>query len=263
MSKDNLRLVSSNNLARQISLQLNPEEPYTTPVTTVVLRVDNPFDTKKNGVVKYVNTFDPNHPEWLVIPTASQIGDGKVFLIDSNKLGITGYDESYLSFRDGVLNLNLYVGLQTVSVTGDKDTNWLIGTGLETLLQNYDSVIIGSETYELRKDLPTNGGTVVYLDRYLEEDVTSVTFAERNNLKVFNDFKSKCIIAKSSALLGTDLYPNRTSDKEQAVLKVIRNKMAASILFEQEDYKGAERLLLENIEIGNHLRVLKGGQLWI
>src|SRR5690606_18191019 len=138
MSKDNLRLVSSNNLARQISLQLNPEEPYTTPVTTVVLRVDNPFDTKKDGVVKYVNTFDSNHPEWLVIPTASQIGDGKVFDIDSNKLGISGYNEPYVSFRDGILDINCYVGLQTVSVTGAEGADYLIGTGLNLLLETYD-----------------------------------------------------------------------------------------------------------------------------
>ena len=239
-------------MARQITLQYTSEESSSATVpTSVVLKIDNPFDTGFEGSTLYQGV------------EASNIGLGKVFDVNSNTLGLTDANSGVNSFRDGILNINFYVGLQTVSVTGDKDTNWLIGTGLETLLQNYDSVIIGSETYELRKDLPTNGGTVVYLDRDLNEDVTNVTFAERNNLKVFNDLRSKCIIAKSSALLGTDLYPNRTSDKEQAVLKVIRNKVAASILFEQEDYKGAERLLLENIEIGNHLRVLKGGQLWI
>src|SRR5690606_7156347 len=165
MNADNLRLVGHNKMARQITLQLNKEGGYSRPVSEVVLQINDPFSVNKTGTLKHVNNLNPNHPEWLIVPTAQEIADGKIFTVDSNKLGISGYNEPYLSFRDGVLNLDLYVGLQTVSVTGAEGTDYLIGTGLNLLLEAYDSVIIGQEVYQLRKDMPTNGGTVVYLDK--------------------------------------------------------------------------------------------------
>lgn len=161
MNTDNLRLVGHNKMARQITLQLNKEGGYSRPVSEVVLKINDPFSVNKTGTLKHVNELDPNHPEWLIVPTAQEIADGKVFTVDSYKLGVTDANSGMNSFRDGVLNLNLYVGLQTVSVTGVGGTDYLIGTGLNLLLEAYDSVIIGQEVYQLRKDMPTNGGTVV------------------------------------------------------------------------------------------------------
>ena len=259
MNADNLRLVGHNKMARQITLQLNKEGGYSRPVSEVVLQINDPFSVNKTGTLKHVNNLNPNHPEWLIVPTAQEIADGKIFTVDSNKLGISGYNEPYLSFRDGVLNLDLYVGLQTVSVTGAEGTDYLIGTGLNLLLEAYDSVIIGQEVYQLRKDMPTNGGTVVYLDKELKEDTSEVVFAERNNLKIFNDFRTKCIIGKSAYIL---LNTKRVPEKEQAILKVVRNKVVAEVAFEQTDYLLADRLLRENVDIGNYLRVLRGGEIW-
>lgn len=259
MNEKNIRLVKSDTQARRITFQDVKEGGYTTPTQVVVLNVDNPFGTKKNGTVRYQNTLDLDHPEYLVIPTAGQISDGIEFTVDSYTLGVTKEDQGYYSFRDGVLNVNYYVSDDTLEVTGVKDTNWLIGSGFEPILEKYDSVIIGKEVYQIMKgfNYPSNAGTVIYLDRDLTEDVSEVHVAERSNLKVLNNTVTKTTIARGACIMADPLYRNNgILEKQNGVFKVIRNNEASRILFEREDYAEADRLLTENVEIGKFLNLI-------
>lgn len=259
MNEKNIKLVKSDTQARRITFQDVKEGGYTTLAQVVVLTIDNPFVTKKDGVVRYQNTFDPEHPEYLVIPTAQQIAEGIVFTVDSYILGVTKEDQGYYSFRDGVLNVNYYVSDDTLEVTGVKGTNWLIGSGFEPYLEKYDSVIIGTEVYQIMKGLnyPSNAGTVIYLDRDLTADVTEVYVAERSNLKVLNNTLTKTVIARGACIMADPLYRNNgILEKQNGVLKVMRNNEASRILFEREDYAEADRLLRENVEIGRFLNLI-------
>ena len=113
MNEKNIKLVSSDTQARRITFQDVKEGGYTTPTQVVVLTIDNPFGTKKDGVVRYQNTLDSDHPEYLIIPTSQQISEGIVFTVDSYTLGVTDETQGYYSFRDGVLNVNYYVSDDT------------------------------------------------------------------------------------------------------------------------------------------------------
>lgn len=247
--RHNLKLISSDVNTRQMTLQ-DTSVGYTSPALCILLVIDNAFGTNKDGVVRYQNTFDPTHPEYLVIPKAVDIGNGTTFTVDSYKLGITESTQGYLSYREGVLNLNYYVGLEVVTASGTKGESWLVGTGFDPIIENYDSVIIGKEVYQILKDRPSNAGTVMYLDKSLSQDVTEVTVAERSNLKIRNNFQTKKAIAKVACILtDSNYFRPSVSEKSNRVMKLIVNDTASKILFENEDYIGSEKLLNENILI--------------
>lgn len=244
MTFDNLEFIKNDTLARQISFKDKSGGYLGRTVTQVILTVKNPFDTKKDGLAKWDST---------TVPTHVQIKDGKVFEVDSQKLGLTTVNESYWSFRDGVLNWNYFAGFENVAVTGAKGDNFVIGVGFIPLLEKgYDSVIINGKPYAIDLSKPTNAGTVLYTFEPLESNATSVTFAERSNLKLRNNFRTKSAICKAAkSLVGS--FRDRIVDKEIAVQKLIRNEMASKILFEQEDYDSSDKLLRENVQILNYL----------
>lgn len=252
-----LKFVKSDPMSRQLTLQwVKPDGSPIINASVAVLAIDKPFPKGGDGSVRYQNTLNPSHPEYLIDPKAIDIGGGKVFEVDSYKLGITKVDEPYYSWRDGVINVNIYVGGDNITVTGLKDTNYLVGTGLQPILENYDSVIVGKDVYQLDKSKSTNAGTILFLTSDLKEDVSSVTVAVKDNLKLYNDFRTRCAIAQvAQVLTDTNYYRPSVNEKSQAVLKLITNKQASKILFDQESYLEADRLLQENIDIIKFLQL--------
>lgn len=191
-------------------------------------------------------------------PTASQIGNGEVFETDSHSLGVTKYDQGYYSFREGIVEVDLHLGMDVVEVTGAKGDFFVIGTGLQDVFDNYDSVLIGGEVYIIDKSKDTNAGTILYFDKDLSKDISEMTVAIRESTKVLSNMRTKKIIAKSAHILSND-YPSsryRVLEKENGVLKVIKNKLASEIFFERGDYSKADFMLRENVQIGNYLGVL-------
>ena len=223
-------------------------DPIGSPAIKATLIVKRPFEG-----IDGVQVFDGT-----TNPTASQIGNGRVFETDSNKLGITKDDQGYYSFRDGIVEVDLHLGMDIVEVTGTKGDFFVIGTGLQNVFDNYDSVLIGDEVYIIDKSKDTNAGTVLYFDKDLSEDISEMTVAIRESTKVLSNLRTKKIIAKSAHILSND-YPSsryRVLEKENGVLKVIKNKLASEIFFEREDYSKADFMLRENVQIGNYLGVL-------
>src|SRR5690606_6786002 len=207
-------------------------DPIGSPAIKATLIVKRPFEG-----IDGVQVFDGT-----TNPTASQIGNGRVFETDSNKLGITKDDQGYYSFRDGIVEVDLHLGMDIVEVTGTKGDFFVIGTGLQNVFDNYDSVLIGDEVYIIDKSKDTNAGTVLYFDKDLSEDISEMTVAIRESTKVLSNLRTKKIIAKSAHILSND-YPSsryRVLEKENGVLKVIKNKLASEIFFEREDYSKAD-----------------------
>lgn len=242
---NNLELVSNDLMSRVVNFR-DKSGGYTgRTVTQIILTVNNPFGTGKDGLAKWDST---------TIPTHTQIKDGKVFSVDSQKLGLTTTDQGYLTFRDGVINFDYVVAFENVTITGVKgDTFVTSSTNLIPYLeQGYDSVIINGKPYAIDLSKPTNGGTVLYTFEPLEANTTSLTFAERSNLKLRNNFRTKqAICAGAKALSGS--FRDRIVDKEIALQKIIRNEMASKELFLQEDYDFSDKLLKENVQILNYL----------
>lgn len=246
-----LLIISSNEMARQVTLQWDkPEDSPIDNASNVIVKVANPFDTKEDGVVKYVNVFDPDVPENFVIPTASEIGEGKEFTLDSYKLRVTESDKPYYSFRDGVINFDIYVGGSNISVTGNEGDEYITGSGLLDVIENYDAIMVDDSVYNLIKDRSTNAGTVLYLDKPLVSDVSSVTVAVRDNLKVRNNFRTKCALGNAAHILSdSNYYRPGLDERQNAVMKLIKNDIASKFLFESRDYIGSERMLMENLSI--------------
>lgn len=259
MENNNLKIINADVIARRITFQDVKEGGYTTPLIAVLVTIDNAFGTGKDGITRYQNVPDPNHPEYLISPSAQNIGLGQVFTVDSYTQGVTDITQGYYEFKEGVLNINYYTSDLQKQVEAVKGTNWLIGTGFDDLVEKYDSVIIDTQVYQIMKglDYSTNGGTVIYLDRDLHRDVDDVLFAERSNLKALNNEVTKTIIARGASILADPLYRNSGSlERQNGVLKVIRNNIASQILFDRYDYAEANKLLLENLEIGRFLNLI-------
>lgn len=249
-----IRFIKFDPMSRVMTLQDNHDSgsyPVGEAVSTAYVTVDNPFGNSKDG--KYE------------IPNPVDVTNGKVFDIDSHKLEVTDEDESYLSFKEGVFDVNYYVGFAQIDVTGNEGDIYLTGNNLVPVASTYDSVIIEGEIYEIDKSKDTNAGQILFLQSPLKSDATEATVALRFVAKIYNDFRSKYIIARSAHILGNN-YPNsvrnRLLEKENGVLKVIKNRIASKIFFEQGDYLKATRLLKENLEIGEWLQVIKGDILW-
>lgn len=241
---NNLELVSNDLMSRVINFRDKSGGYAGRTVTQIILTVSNPFGTGKDGLAKWDST---------TIPTHIQIKDGKVFSVDSQKLGLTTTAQGYLTFRDGVINFDYFVGFENVAVTGTKGNNFVTGTGFISLLEKgYDSVIIKGKPYAIDLSKPTNGGVVLYLFEELSESTTDLTFAERSNLKLRNNFRTKmAICAGAKSLSGS--FRDRIVDREVALQKIIRNEMASKELFLQEDYDSSDKLLKENVQILNYL----------
>lgn len=240
-----LHFINADVQGRQWTFKL---DPIGSPVLKATLVVKRPFEGMDG-----VQVFDDT-----TTPTASQICNGEVFEIDSNSLGFTKDDQGYYSFRDGIVEVDLHLGMDIVEVTGARGDFFVIGTGLQDVFDNYDSVLIGDKVYIIDKSKDTNAGTVLYFDKDLTEDISEMTVAIRENTKVLSNLRTKIIIAKSAHILSND-YPSsryRVLEKENGVLKVIKNKLASEIFFERGDYSKADFMLRENVQIGNYLGVL-------
>lgn len=252
-----LKFITSEVQSRIVALQyIKDEDSPITNASKVVLVADKPFPKGGNGKAVWVNQLNSDNPSWMIVPTAQQIGDGKTFTIDSHNLGVTEGDSPYQSFRDGIINLDIYVAGDSISVTGTKGNPFVTGTGLQTVLEKYDAILVGDEVYKLDKSKGTNGSQILFLLSDLKTDVTSAQVALRDNLKLFNDFRSKCSLAKVASILSSETYfrPNNT-ERVNAVLKIITNLKASEIEFERREYQQADRLLRENVDIIKWLQV--------
>lgn len=240
-----LNFIKTDTMGRKWTFQLDKE---TSPVIKGVLLIKRPFE-KEDGV----QVFDED-----TTPSISEIGNGKVFDTDSNKLGITKDDQGYYSFRDGIVEAEFHLGFDEVFVTGSEGDFFAIGTGLQQVFDNFDSVLIGEDVFTIDKSKSTNAGTVLYFDKELPEDITSMVVSKRYSTKVLSNLRTKTIIAKSAHILSND-YPSsryRILEKENGILKVIKNKIASEIFYEQEDFIKADFMLRENVQIGYYLGVL-------
>lgn len=258
MLKTKIKLVKSDPMVRVLTFQdytgaygseTNTEgygapNPSTTQVSSVIISIEKPFDVKGEASYKIEGT------------EARNIASGKVFTVNSQNLGVTDFEQGYKSYRDGVLDLNYYVAFQSISVTGTKGNPYVLGTNLVTIAENFDALVVGSDIYMIDKSKSTNAGTQLFLLSDLKTDVTSANVAVRANLKLKNNFRTKCGIGASAHVLNSD-YRYKISEKENALMKAVRNKVASDIAFEKEDYDLTERLLKENIEIFTWMGVLR------
>ena len=253
MANKELKLISADKMVRELTFQYTTDEVPKPTLTKVVVTMKDPFNLKKDGKAVFTSS---------TIPKTSEIGAGKTFKLNSQLLGVTDFYSSYLTFKDGV-QVCYGADKEVLSVTGVKGNNYLIGTGLQPILESYDSVILpNNDVLQLDKSKPTNGGTVLYFLSDLTQDVTSFNPAWRTTVKLKNDFRTKAVLCKVVHILGSD-YRSKIDEKENAVQKLIRNKMTADLAWEMEDYDLVDQLLKENIRIGEWLGVIRGGEIWI
>ena len=232
---------------------LTPEEGEVLPtLNKVVVQSDNPF-RRELGRAVFVNDSDPNNPDFIYYPTAENIGDGETFSLNSNNMGITDFYSPYYAFRDGVISMDAYASWESISAEGTQGNNFLkVTSGALDVIEQYSAVIVNSEVYHIDKTQYTNADTLIFLMEDLLTDVDSVELAIRDNVKLWNNVRTKKTIAELVSAISLN-NPKRKIfvDLEQAVLKVIRNDIASKILFQNKEYDRSEYLLKENLKIAD------------
>ena len=214
------------------------------------------YDSDEVWQVRYVRVADPLHPEYLTVPSVSEILNGAVVQLTSITLGIDEPTEGIKSFNDGLLDLNYYPYTALIPASGTAGQPFVTGSGLDAVYE-LPSVLIGDKVYTIDHSMDTNGGTVLYFIEDLEEDTTALNPAYRANTKVFMNRLSQCVLTKMSAKLASILCGGcRGGDCEQLKKKLLtikHNRDAAVLDFYDEDYNGANKKLTYAAKLGNTL----------
>src|SRR5690606_25736781 len=100
------------------------------------------YDSDEVWKVRYVRTPDPQHPEYLTIPSVANILDGGLVQITSLSLGIDPPYKGIRTFNDGILDLNYYPYTAPMPVVGVEGEPFVTGSSLDTIF-DLPSVIIG------------------------------------------------------------------------------------------------------------------------
>lgn len=147
------------------------------------------------------------------LPTPQQIARGYNVELTTALFkyeGERGSIEPIDMFKDGVLDLNMYVAFSGMSgVTIEKGTNFIYGPAGTSFTEQLkaDSVIVNDQVYMIDKgvDVDTNGNTIIYILGQFEEDATSFTVGYRANLKVLLTGVSENLHDYATALLSKSI----------------------------------------------------------
>lgn len=124
--------------------------------------------------------------EDLGFPTLEQIANGAAFTITTGFMTEqtdSGIIEPSYIFKDGVIDLNLYVAFSGYEgVVGNEGENFIIGADFEEAYKA-DSIVINDVIYDIDKSRDNNGYTVLYLLSELDEDITEFDILYRSNTK--------------------------------------------------------------------------------
>lgn len=122
----------------------------------------------------------------LGFPTLEQMANGYVFTINTGFMTEqteSGIIEPSYIFKDGVLDINLYVAFSGYEdVVGKKGENFITGADFADAYKA-DSIVINDVIYDIDKSRDNNGYNVLYLLSELDEDITEFDILYRSNTK--------------------------------------------------------------------------------
>ena len=179
---------------------------------------------------------DPNKPEQLSNPSVEDILNGETLGLNSYQFGVTTLEQGLVPFNDGVYDINAYYIQEDSSdiLVGTKGDIFLQGDDTDDIVNLYDSIIISGDIYEIDKTKPTNGGTLLYVDRPLKEDTDVVALSFRSQVYALNISESSCalktLVGKYTGACGC------SSDCTDKYLKLLEDITASNIAFCQGDY---------------------------
>ena len=184
-----------------------------------------------------------NIPNFIVMDIDSVMDGSEDVQLTTGMFGITPIDKGVAEFQDGVLDINYYVYLNAVEVSGVKGAIYITGDDLPDY-QTLDSILINGKMYSIDHNKPVGDGKTMFLTEPLLDNADEAYPAYRVNQKVFMDkWSLRVMSAMSGKLAGS--YCNGCGDTvaQKILLTIKHNRDAALLDFIEEDYKGANSKL--------------------
>lgn len=181
----------------------------------------------------------------LGFPTLEQMANGFVFTINTGFMTEqteSGIIEPSYIFKDGVLDINLYVAFSGYEdIIGNKGENFITGADF-TDAYKADSIVINDIIYHIDKSRDNNGFTVLYLTSELEDDTTEFDILYRSNTKAL----LTSVVGNLHAYACDKLADLEESMDWQNVFMANAFKVAAVEFFNQEvpDYYKANKFMV-------------------
>jgi hypothetical protein len=204
----------------------------------------NPVDVARAFLT--VRHFGSTTSKSIELPNIDELLNGVNIPIDSGRLGITQAGQGIEAFSDGILDLDYTVVLNNpIQVQGTAGNSYIVGTGLDALL-SYEQISIAGELYTINKFIPTNNGTVLYLNSPLTFGTGTVVVlpVEVANLKVLVQAEATRLLVSNTGVMANnccDCYNARKFLEDISKLYVW--KIAAQLAFDQADYQKADNLI--------------------
>lgn len=198
---------------------------------------------------EYSLRIDGSNP---YLPTNKKIAEGTPITLSTGLFNENGIDGPHDIFKDGVLDINMYVefkGLDDVSIS--KDTNYIIFTDIQSFVNIYqgDSIIVDDIIYQIDKSKDNNGRTVLYITGLFESDATSFNYLYRANVKSLLTSVSENLHAYASDVLNET---QSIESREWNFINVSASFRTASRIFftgEVPDYNKANDLAIQSYKL--------------
>lgn len=156
-------------------------------------------------------------------------------------------DEFPMIFKDGILDINMYVefpGYESVEIA--KDTNYIVGDDFSDAYKG-DAIVVNEVIYQIDKSLDNNGYTVLYIVGEFEEDADSFGILHRANTKALLTSMSEnyhdyaCKMLKNSIDSPEWNKVNVAASFRRAALGLFRSEVP--------DYYAANDLIQSNVKL--------------
>lgn len=175
------------------------------------------------------------------LPKPVNLGYGHTLTLTTNlfkKTTSTGVMEPWGLFKDGVLDLSMYVEFIGQSgVVIQKGTNYITG-GSFTRELKADAVIVDGKIYQIDKSMYSNGNTIIYVTGSFDVDATSFNILYRSNMKVLLQSITRNLHAYACKTMRDDIKSPEWNQINTA-LSFLR---ASEGFFKSEDYSEANGL---------------------
>src|SRR5690606_31952917 len=126
---------------------------------------------------RFVRISDPNHPEYLLLPSINNIANGIANVeFTSIVLGITTPQAGLRAFVDGVYDINMYTLTELTSATLISGSKIVIGSGLDIIYNQVDYIVSNNDIYTIDKSIPADPDSLTLVEE-VKEDSTEFYLA--------------------------------------------------------------------------------------
>jgi len=211
-------------------------------INTILFTISE-IDSSNIYKLRFVKTPDTSHPEYLLIPSISDIANGISNVeFTSIVLGITDPADGLKAFEDGIYDINMYTATDLIFAMGTQGDKFITGSGFTSVYNTVDYILVDNDIYTIDKTVPVDDN-ILTLKEELNQEVTEFYIVYRANTKALNQAASDCCGTQEAGKVAESDGCGCMDKKLDNLFKLWMYKIAAQIDFNCGNYIQANELL--------------------